>query len=581
MKRLLSIFIFLSGIASLHAQIKVKPTAVHVTCIGGNNGILFGNGTGGTSPYTYTWQPGSVVNNSITAIAPGVYTVTMRDAASNTVTTTFNVGYKVFWQNLYSEMLVHSDTLIQNRSDGRSNWNQTGYGSNTLPANTDGWIEYIPKSATMKDKIFGLLDSASGNGYSDIDYGIYLTAGGSLYAMNNSVQTSIGSYAASDIIRMERVGNTVSYKKNGTSVWSGTVTTTMLNKDWIVKAALYAYGTGMENLGCSFPSLYAKVSSSNTITCANPYTSLITKSTTAAANLVYSWYPEGSTPTSSVTNAGTAGTYSITLGNTSYGCERTYTVAAVAAPNLSLAPVVQRDYNCTTPTTGNATVSISSGSSPYVYSWDGSAYDGTATSSPTLAIGVHTLQVKDTYSCSASQTFTIQRCATWTSTVSSVTINSNGDLIKSGGSTSWTDGAVNTNTATPFVIKDTAAWVSFDIADTASSFLLGFSSVSGDTIAQPAHYKFYIENASATLIEMDNDGFYNKMEIAKVKPGSHVKIQLVKTGIEYYVSADAASAYSLVYTSKLFGTRPMILEGILNRTGSRINKVRVSGNGNM
>ncbi len=46
----------------------------------GNNGTATVNVTGGTPPYTYRWTPGGATTDSLDSLAPGTYTVTVRDS---------------------------------------------------------------------------------------------------------------------------------------------------------------------------------------------------------------------------------------------------------------------------------------------------------------------------------------------------------------------------------------------------------------------------------------------------------------------------------------------------------------------
>jgi hypothetical protein len=53
--------------------------------------------------------------------------------------------------------------------------------------------------------------------------------------------------------------------------------------------------------------------------------------------------------------------------------------------------------------------------------------------------------------------------------------------------------------------------------------MLGFRSIDLDITAQSTNYKLWIENSIATIIETDNDGFYNKRQIKRVKKGRALK----------------------------------------------------------
>lgn len=52
----------------------------NVSCFGGNNGSITTSASGGTSPYTYIWNPGANTTASISGVSVGSYTVTIKDS---------------------------------------------------------------------------------------------------------------------------------------------------------------------------------------------------------------------------------------------------------------------------------------------------------------------------------------------------------------------------------------------------------------------------------------------------------------------------------------------------------------------
>ena len=143
------LFFVITANAAL-AQIKGMPTLTHVSCVGGISGISL-SPTGGTSPYTYLWQPGSITTSSINHKPVGSYTVTIKDATSAMVTYTYNIGYKVFWQNFYPGMVTVGDDLVQSRSDAASTWLETANSSNILSGSTDVWpISLRPRACNSR-----------------------------------------------------------------------------------------------------------------------------------------------------------------------------------------------------------------------------------------------------------------------------------------------------------------------------------------------------------------------------------------------------------------------------------------------
>ena len=64
--------------------------SVNVSCYGVNNGSITTNVTGGTTPYTYSWNTGSNLAN-LTSLAAGTYSVTVTDAHGCTVTGSYTI----------------------------------------------------------------------------------------------------------------------------------------------------------------------------------------------------------------------------------------------------------------------------------------------------------------------------------------------------------------------------------------------------------------------------------------------------------------------------------------------------------
>jgi gliding motility-associated-like protein len=71
--------------------IVINTTVTHVTCFGGNNGVISTNVTGGVSPYTYTWIPGGSNSSSLSLLTAGSYTLNLLDANSCTANAVVSV----------------------------------------------------------------------------------------------------------------------------------------------------------------------------------------------------------------------------------------------------------------------------------------------------------------------------------------------------------------------------------------------------------------------------------------------------------------------------------------------------------
>lgn len=314
------------------------PTIKHAGSVYGNNGaiqllpLVAGS-------YTYTWQPGGLTFNPNSNLSFGSYTSTTADALFNKSSYTYNVAYKVLWSNL-NNTIAKNDTLSVVTST--YNVNNAACSKNILTANVDGWTEFIVNVLDDNGFYFGFADSTalSPVTLTEILYGFRYEPVSKYYLVYEAgaQPSSISSVRIGDVLRVERIGNTINYKVNG--VLLRAITNTNIGpKKLKLKASLY-YGAKIINLGCSFtPCTYTvSAGSSQSITCTNP-TLTLTANTDAPAGSTYSWSPGGSTPTSSATTVSAAGVYTLEVTNPANGCVVTSTVAVstnTTAPNLTM-----------------------------------------------------------------------------------------------------------------------------------------------------------------------------------------------------------------------------------------------------
>ncbi|MBI2269580.1 MAG: gliding motility-associated C-terminal domain-containing protein [Bacteroidetes bacterium] len=71
--------------------LSAAASGVNITCNGYNNGKAFVTATGGTAPYNYTWNPGTILGDTLNNLAPGSFTVTVSDINSCTATASVTI----------------------------------------------------------------------------------------------------------------------------------------------------------------------------------------------------------------------------------------------------------------------------------------------------------------------------------------------------------------------------------------------------------------------------------------------------------------------------------------------------------
>ncbi len=82
-----------TAVATIPAGLLVVtvPPYVNVSCKGGNNGSANISASGGTSPYTYIWNPTAQTTSAASGLSAGIYSVTVTDASGCSGTQTISI----------------------------------------------------------------------------------------------------------------------------------------------------------------------------------------------------------------------------------------------------------------------------------------------------------------------------------------------------------------------------------------------------------------------------------------------------------------------------------------------------------
>ncbi|MEM9297510.1 MAG: hypothetical protein AAGA64_03905, partial [Bacteroidota bacterium] len=112
-----------------------------------------------------------------------------------------------------------------------------------------GWIE-MEVAETNLARMFGLSDINQNEHYNTIDYAIYPNLHGQVLVFENGVNRgSKGTYQTGDKLSVERVGNQIFYKKNGTLLYPSTISSTT---SLIVDVSLYNVSSTIKSPKASF-----------------------------------------------------------------------------------------------------------------------------------------------------------------------------------------------------------------------------------------------------------------------------------------------------------------------------------------
>jgi len=125
-----------------------------------------------------------------------------------------------FWQNVAGATATGNDltnTAIDNH------WASGASSIESLAG--DGYAEFTTAEANTQ-KMAGLSNGDSDQGFADIDFAFYLKANGiiSIYESGIRRSANVGTYAAGDVFRVAVEGTTVTYWRNGALVYTSLAT---------------------------------------------------------------------------------------------------------------------------------------------------------------------------------------------------------------------------------------------------------------------------------------------------------------------------------------------------------------------
>jgi hypothetical protein len=378
----------------------------NITCNGSANGIATASVSGGTGAYTYTWLPTGGNAATATGLAPGTYTVNVKDANNCALSRTVSITQPVVLSAAISGTNVScnggtngmaSVTVSGGTGAYTYSWTPTGGTSATatgLAANN--------YTVTVKDvnlctltRTITITEPASISG---VTSQTNVTCNG---ANNGAANIVVSGGAGSYTYSWTPAGGT-SATATGLAPNNYTVTVKDANNCSIVRTYTITQPTP----------LVVAMSHTN-ITCNGASNGIAATSVSGGTGIyTYSWTPViATTPGLSGLNAGT---YTVAVKDANQ-CQATATVT-ITQPTSLAAIASQTNVICNSGATGAASLTVSGGTGAYSYTW--APTGGNASSATGLAAGNYSVTANDANNCVLTQTLAITQPAAIIATLS-------------------------------------------------------------------------------------------------------------------------------------------------------------------
>ncbi|MDO9188068.1 MAG: PKD domain-containing protein [Bacteroidia bacterium] len=372
--------------------VSASTSSTNETCNYLNNGTATAIPSGGTSPYTYLWQPALQTTGTVSNLQAGTYTLTVTDSNECTATTT-----AIITQPIALAIGITGQTNVST-CFGDNNGAITATASGGTPTYTYSWMPGSATTSTISNLTAGTytLTLSDLNGCS-VTKPVVITQP-SIVSASTTKTNETCSYLNNGTATATAVGGSSPY----TYLWSNGATTSLATT---LSSQTYTV-TATDSKGCAANAL--AVISEPALLVAN-FTGQINVSCLGGSNGTVSVTPNGGTPnytylwapggtTSATKNNLQVGTYTVTVTD-GKGCTATNSVSITEPAALSANATITNE-TCNNLNNGTATAVPSGGTSGYTYLWKPGLQ--TTSTISNLQASTYTLIVTDSRGCTAT-----------------------------------------------------------------------------------------------------------------------------------------------------------------------------------
>lgn len=371
----------------------VTPTATDTTCFAGKDGTALVTVSGGTAPYTYSWNSFPPQTTALaTNLTPGNYTCTVTDANGCVQTGTTTVG-----QPTALTVTMASVAATCGLSDGQAS---------ATPAGGSGFYTYLWSTGATTSAITGLAqgtytcvvtDTAGCRVSSPTIVGSGTGPTVSI-VLDSNVSCAGGNDGGAHVIIT--VGTVGPY----TYSWSDgqtTVNAVNLVAGTYTVAVTDANGCkGIDTITITQPAILTLGFTVTNDSCDNSIGAITTSVAGGTAPYAYLWNTGAVTADISSLSGGT---YTCTVTDIE-ACQVTLSVTVLNTQSPTLAVASSTTGPCSGYSNGTITVTASGGVAPYTYSWDSGGVLATETG---LSAGTYTCTVTDRNGCTGQISHTL------------------------------------------------------------------------------------------------------------------------------------------------------------------------------
>ncbi len=390
-----------------------QVSTVNVKCNGGNTGSETVLATGGTAPFTYSWNPANGTNATATGLSAGSYTAYVTDNAGCkdsilfTITQPPALTAPTTSTNATCATLGSATVMAGGGTPGYTYvWNPSGNTNATATGLSAGTY-----TVTVKDA----------NGCTQTNTAIVTNTG----ALNvTTAVTNVLCNGGTGSILATVTGGTTPYTYAWTPIGGTNANATGLTIGTYTISVTDANGcTGSATATITQPpALTATATATSTVCGGNTGTATVT-AVGGTPTYTYSWAPGGQT---NATATGlSVGIYTVTVTDKN-GCTATASANVISISTLTANITASTNILCNGGATGSATVTAAGGTPAYTYAWAPSGQtNATATG---LTAGSYNVTVTDNNGCSIVATVTLTQPPLLTATMGAPTnLKCNGD----------------------------------------------------------------------------------------------------------------------------------------------------------